>query len=102
MSSWRDAAISELEAAPDHLTLILAADPDELLLEERMLQRIDELGFDLLTYDDPIAFRFAYESRYHTAPEPGRTATRHFPHPTPCPVTSTGTFAKPIRTTSSR
>ena len=72
--SWRDHVVRRLLASPGRLAL--AADPDDLLLEERMLQRIDELGFDILTYDDPIAFRFAFESRDHPATRPGGTATR--------------------------
>ena len=74
VKTWRDEVIGRLDACTGYLTL--AADPDELLLEERMLQRIDELGFDLLTYDDPIAFRFAFESRNHAPPESGEAPTR--------------------------
>ena len=62
MSSWRDEIAGKLEASSGRLTL--AADPDELLLEERMLQRIEDIGFDLITFDDHVAFRFALESGY--------------------------------------
>ena len=57
----------KLEAAPGRLTLV--ADPDDLLLEEQMLQRIEELGFDLLTFNDHVAFRFAFESRSQSLAE---------------------------------
>ena len=72
--SWRDHVVRRLLASPERVAL--AVDPDDLLLEERMLQRIDELGFDILTYDDPIAFRFAFESRDRPATGPGGAATR--------------------------
>ena len=62
MSSWRDEIAGELQANSGGLTL--AADPDELLLEERMLQRIEDNGFGLITFDDHVAFRFAFESGY--------------------------------------
>jgi hypothetical protein len=46
--------------------LTLVADPDGLLTEERMLTAIKDRGFDLIPFDDPIAFRFAYESQYRS------------------------------------
>ena len=72
MISWRDEVVRKIETSMGRLTL--AADPDELLLEERMLQRIEELGFHLITFDDHVAFRFAFESRYQSLPVPGRDA----------------------------
>ena len=64
MKTWRDEVIGRLGAAADHFTV--AADPDELLIEERMLQRIEEIGFDVITFDDHVAFRFAFESSHRT------------------------------------
>ena len=69
MSSWQDEVVRSLQVSTRRLTL--AADPDGLLLEERMLQRIEELGFDLIPFDDHVAFRFAFESRYRSLPERG-------------------------------
>lgn len=42
------------------------ADPDGLLLEERMLEGIRDRGFELITFEDHIAFRYAYESKYRS------------------------------------
>lgn len=42
--------------------LILVADPDGLLLEEQMLVILGGRGFDVLTYDDPVAFRYVSTS----------------------------------------
>ena len=74
VNSWRDPIVRKLEAARGRLTLV--ADPDDLLLEEGMLQRIAELGFDLLTFDDHVAFRFAFESRYQSLAEPDGKVSR--------------------------
>jgi hypothetical protein len=62
--SWRDHILKEF--APQAARLTLVADPDGLLLEERVLQTLRERGFDLIAFEDPIAFRFAYESKYRS------------------------------------
>ena len=64
MSSWRDEILKEFTHQLSNLTL--AKDPDGLLLEEGVQQGIAERGHELLTYDDPVAFRFAYESKYRS------------------------------------
>ena len=69
VSSWLNDVVGELEASGN--SLVVAADPDGLLLEERMLQCIDVLGFELITFDDPVAFRFVFESRYWLPREKG-------------------------------
>lgn len=62
MASWRDTILKNFQPRIARLTLV--ADPDELLTEEGMLSAIKARGFDLIPFDDPIAFRFAYESQY--------------------------------------
>lgn len=64
MSSWRDEILKEFTPQVARLTLV--ADPDGLLLEEGILKGIEERGFELIPFDDHIAFRFAYESRYRS------------------------------------
>jgi hypothetical protein len=62
MPSWRD---SILEAfVPQVSKLTLAADPDCLLSEETLALTLRERGFELIEFDDPVAFRYAYESGY--------------------------------------
>ncbi len=61
---WRDAILAEFVPGIARLTVV--ADPDGLLLEETILQVIRERGFDVVSYEDPIAFRFDYESRYRS------------------------------------
>ncbi len=44
--------------------LTIVADPDQLLTEQGVLEGIRSQGFDLIPFDDHVAFRYAYESRY--------------------------------------
>src|SRR5262245_24208023 len=70
--SWRDHILKEFTPQVARLTLV--ADPDGLLVEEGMMQAIRERGFDLITFEDPVAFRFAYESRFRSHWDAGLTA----------------------------
>lgn len=53
---------SEASAAAGRLTVV--GDPDELLTEPGVVERLAERGFELITFGDPVAFRYAYESRF--------------------------------------
>ncbi|MEW6664967.1 MAG: BREX-3 system phosphatase PglZ [Thermodesulfobacteriota bacterium] len=64
MNSWRDQILQEFTPKVARLTLV--ADPDGLLLEEKVLEGIRARGFELIPFDDRIAFRFAYESRFRS------------------------------------
>ncbi len=75
MASWRDAILREF-AAPPAARLTVAADPDGLLLEPRVLEAIEERGFELLTVEDRVACRFAYESRYRSRWDRGERTER--------------------------
>jgi hypothetical protein len=70
MSNWRDSILREF--APNVSRLTLVADPDGLLLEEGILQGIRERGFELIPFEDHVAFRFAYESKFRTYWDQGR------------------------------
>lgn len=52
--------------------LTLVADPDSLFTEEKLAQALRERGFDLIEFNDPIAFRYAYESRDRSTGEQGK------------------------------
>ena len=64
MNSWRDQILKEFTPKVARLTLV--ADPDGLLLEEGILEGIRERGFELLPFEDHIAFRYAYESKFRS------------------------------------
>jgi hypothetical protein len=61
-SNWRDQILREFTPQVSRLTVV--ADPDGLLLEEEILAGIRERGFELIPFEDHVAFRFAYESKY--------------------------------------
>ena len=64
MSNWRDQILREFTPKVSRLTLV--ADPDEILLEEGVLEGIRERGFELIPFEDHVAFRYAYESKFRS------------------------------------
>jgi hypothetical protein len=64
MSSWRDQILKAFTPHVARLTLV--SDPDGLLLEESILEGIRERGFELIQFEDHIAFRYAYESKFRS------------------------------------
>ncbi|MCD4823396.1 MAG: BREX-3 system phosphatase PglZ, partial [Phycisphaerae bacterium] len=64
MSNWRDQVLKEFTPQVARLTLV--ADPDGLLLEEDVLHGIRERGFELIPFEDHVAFRYAYESKFRS------------------------------------
>lgn len=44
--------------------LILVADPDGILKEEGILGHLSSEGFEILEYDDPVAFRYIFEAEF--------------------------------------
>lgn len=64
MQSWRDLILKEF--VPNIAKLTPVADPDGLLLEEGVLEGIRERGFELIPFEDPVAFRYAYESKFRS------------------------------------
>ena len=64
MPDWRDRILKAL--TPGVARLTLAVDSDGLLLEAALLEAIRERGFEVVTFDDPVAFRFDYESRFRS------------------------------------
>ena len=64
MGNWRDSILSEFVPHVSKLTIV--ADPDSLLTEEKLSVELRTRGFDIIEFDDPIAFRYAYESKYRS------------------------------------
>jgi hypothetical protein len=62
--SWRSRILRDFTPGVARLTLV--ADPDGLLLEEGMLEGIRERGFELIPFEDHVAFRYAYESGFRS------------------------------------
>lgn len=59
-SSWREAILKEF--IPQLSPLTLVADPDVLLTDERIQEALQGLGFMLVEYQEPIAFRYFFET----------------------------------------
>ena len=72
MTYWRDRILNEF--TPDITRLTLVADPDGLLLEENIFAGIKERGFELLLFEDHIALRYAYETRFRSRWDQGEQA----------------------------
>ena len=72
MSEWIDRILLEFPA--DLSRLWIAADPDDVLLNEQVLASLRERGFELLPFDDSVTFRSEYEDRYRTAWDRGEPA----------------------------
>jgi len=64
IGTWRDQILKEFTPKVARLTLV--ADPDGLLLEEGILEGVRERGFELIPFEDHIAFRYAYESKFRS------------------------------------
>ncbi|MCB0556898.1 MAG: BREX-3 system phosphatase PglZ [Phaeodactylibacter sp.] len=64
MDSWRDSILSAFATKASKLTLV--ADPDSLLAEEKLAEELRRRGFDLIEFNDPVDFRYAYELNYRS------------------------------------
>ena len=73
MSAWTDRILQEFPA--DLSCFWIACDPDDLLLDERILHGLRERGFEVLPFEDPVAFRTEYEERYRAAWDRGEEGT---------------------------
>ena len=65
MSLWIERILGEFPA--EIARLWIAADPDDVLLDERILPVLRERGFAVLPFEDPVAFRVEYEEGYREA-----------------------------------
>jgi len=73
-SGWRVPILAQFSpeiAAVARLTIV--ADPDELLREPAVVERIRNHVFEIIAFADPVAFRYAYERRFRQIWDTGRT-----------------------------
>jgi len=64
VSSWRNTILKDF--VPNVTKLTLVSDPDYLLTEEKLAMELRMRGFDLIEFNDPIEFRYVYESKYRS------------------------------------
>ena len=70
VSSWRNTILEEF--IPNISKLTLVSDPDYLLTEEKLAIELLQRGFDLIEFNDPIEFRYAYELKYRSIWDRGK------------------------------
>ena len=64
MSNWREQILSEF--TPTVARPHSGRRPRPVVFLEGILTGIRELGFELIPFDVPIGFRYAYESRFRS------------------------------------
>ena len=62
MPDWRQRILAQF--TPEVSRITVATDPDGLLTEELLYAAITSLGFSVLPFEDPIEFRYRYESEF--------------------------------------
>ncbi len=65
LDGWREPILAQFTpeiAAVARLTVV--ADPDLLLAEQGIVDGIRQRGFEIVPFEDHIAFRYAYEQRF--------------------------------------
>ena len=72
MAGWRDEILREF--TPGIAPLTVAADPDGLFLEAGILEALRSRGFEVTSFEDCVAFRFFYETRYRSPRDRGDLA----------------------------
>jgi hypothetical protein len=70
MANWRDRILAEFTPGVGRPTLV--ADPDRLLAEPKLSEALDAKGFETLLFEEPVAFRYAYESKYRSRQDAGQ------------------------------
>lgn len=81
MSLWLPRILKEFPS--DVARFWIAADPDGVLLEQEVLSALRERGFEILPFEDSIAFRADFEERYRSPWDrgqegPARALMLHF------------------------
>src|SRR6266496_1954471 len=72
-STWRDPILAQ--CTPEIATvarLTVVADPDELLTEQGVIDGIRQRGFEIVPFEDHVAFRYAYERRFREVWDNGK------------------------------
>jgi hypothetical protein len=65
MSQWIERIVTEFPV--DLARFWIAADPDDVLLDEQVLSTLRGRGFAVLPFEDSVTFRAEYETRYRAA-----------------------------------
>jgi hypothetical protein len=74
MPTWRETILAQFP--PHAFPLTVVADPDRLLSDGALSAALEAEGFDLLPFDDHVAFRQMYESAYRSRWDRGESTER--------------------------
>lgn len=72
MREWHDVILQALPSGLSSVTVVY--DPDSLLREQDILDAVRERGFCIIDIDDPIQFRFAWESQFRVGWDNGEAS----------------------------
>jgi hypothetical protein len=62
MHNWRTLILNKIRPFEDPVIILL--DPDNLLSDQQMIQSLKDIQYDIVTYHNPVEFRYYYESQY--------------------------------------
>lgn len=72
-STWRDPILAQFTPEIARVArLTVVADPDELLTEQGVIEGIRQRGFEIITFEDHVAFRYVYERRFREVWDHGK------------------------------
>lgn len=70
MPKWRDEIVRRF--TPSVGRSVVVVDPDRLLTDPLLNESLRRAGFDLLVFEEPVAFRYAYESKHRAPSDDGK------------------------------
>jgi len=70
MSAWHERVLKDF--MPELARLWIVTDPDDVLLDGGLLAELRQRGFDVLSFDDSVAFRAELDGRYRSEWSQGR------------------------------
>lgn len=71
MTDWRTIILSNFVPGVKPVTAV--SDPDQIMREPRLLKLVEDRGFAVVFFDDPISFRLDYEERFRSRWDAGET-----------------------------
>lgn len=70
MRHWRDKLLQPIQSVPS--PLVIAEDADGLLLDEQIAMRLNAMNLAIISYGDPLSFRFVFETHFRYAIAEGK------------------------------
>ena len=72
MARWRDDIVRRF--TPSVGRSVVVVDPDRLLTEPILNETLRGAGFDFLVFEEPVAFRYAYETKHRAPTDDGQNS----------------------------